>query len=323
MLHLDFAGAPEDDDDFDRWLVEQALGRRQASLGRRASADVAATGEIYLELLDMELESTDAILDFVNRFGIMGVGHAGYSLFFELPGFEEHILPELKSSWPHGSPWVALPLRDRYRTRASAETLTEFRLAARCIRDLVRAWRNVQAGRDQIEASIDWEAITLSEWVARTAPQAEAVPEEPLEETMLEKPLEDSGPWRVISVVEGSIERDPFSAVLELLERMLNAGLAPFHPRLVASEAESPGLHGFFAGVPLYAICCLELFNHIAEHATYRYCANETCRRIFVRQSGRADAGQHRTRGVKYCSSHCARAQAQRNHRARQRRSRS
>ncbi|MET9503555.1 hypothetical protein ABZY42_17815 [Streptomyces sp. NPDC006622] len=53
--------------------------------------------------------------------------------------------------------------------------------------------------------------------------------------------------------------------------------------------------------------------NHLAEDATIREWANETCRRSFVRQRGRAAYGQNRTSGIKYCT----RAQAQREHRRR------
>ncbi len=96
----------------------------------------------------------------------------------------------------------------------------------------------------------------------------------------------------------------------------LPRGLAWIHPEVVVEET-SPALEigrlDFFA----FDICCLELFNHIAERAYYRRCANETCGRLFVRQEGRAVHGQHRTRGVKYCSPECARAQAQRAYRRR------
>ena len=72
----------------------------------------------------------------------------------------------------------------------------------------------------------------------------------------------------------------------------------------------------------LYSILCLELFNHMAEASEYRVCANETCGRFFVRQSGRALHGQHRSKGVKYCSAECAKAQAQRQYRRRNRKRR-
>lgn len=67
----------------------------------------------------------------------------------------------------------------------------------------------------------------------------------------------------------------------------------------------------------MFEICCLELFNHMVEQAAYRKCTNETCGRFFVRQRGRALHGQHRTRGVKYCSAGCAKMQASREYRRR------
>ena len=109
------------------------------------------------------------------------------------------------------------------------------------------------------------------------------------------------------------------------LSRGTQSGLAPFRPSIVFVDGDDesvttgphPG-HLRRDGIPLYAILCLELFNHIAEHApVYKTCQNETCGRLFVRQSRRALHRQHRTQGVKFCSSECARAQAQRQYRRR------
>lgn len=93
---------------------------------------------------------------------------------------------------------------------------------------------------------------------------------------------------------------------LALLERQLSVGLGLFHPQL----GEPPE-------VTLYDACCLQLYGHIVEEERYRVCHNETCGRLFVQQSGRSEKGGHRSAGVKYCSAHCARAQAQRAYRRR------
>jgi hypothetical protein len=67
----------------------------------------------------------------------------------------------------------------------------------------------------------------------------------------------------------------------------------------------------------IYSVAFLQLYNHLVEGAFVRHCANENCQQHFVRQRGRAEYGQHRTTGVKYCSRECARAQAQRSLRRR------
>jgi hypothetical protein len=114
-------------------------------------------------------------------------------------------------------------------------------------------------------------------------------------------------------VPQDGTEELPWEAgqTFNFLRTALNYGLQAFTPALLDGD-EQP-----FPDYSLYQLCCLELFNHIVESAPYRHCENETCGRLFVRQSGRSAHGQHRTRGVKYCSASCARAQAQRQYRRR------
>ena len=64
---------------------------------------------------------------------------------------------------------------------------------------------------------------------------------------------------------------------------------------------------------------CLQLLQLMHDELPVRECANERCDQFFVRQRGRSNHGQYRTRGTKYCSGECANAQAQRQSRRRKR----
>lgn len=85
----------------------------------------------------------------------------------------------------------------------------------------------------------------------------------------------------------------------------LNAGLRVSHARVNHPLVEEEG-------ATLFGASCVQLYNHILEGARYKVCMNESCAQIFVRQQGRAAKDQRKSEGVKYCSSKCARAQAQR-----------
>jgi hypothetical protein len=94
------------------------------------------------------------------------------------------------------------------------------------------------------------------------------------------------------------------TAVADLADH-LNPALVAFHMRLEPRGATTPLVN-------VYRAACLQFANHITDGAPYGHCANETCGRLFSRQRGRGESDQHRTKGVRYCSATCARAQAQR-----------
>jgi hypothetical protein len=96
-----------------------------------------------------------------------------------------------------------------------------------------------------------------------------------------------------------------------------NLALRDFHVRVSVNDNDPEfsigGVHP-----TVYTVAWLQLANDLAEDLPYRTCQNETCSRLFVRQRGRAQY-QHRAEGVIYCSASCARAQAQREYRRRNR----
>jgi hypothetical protein len=70
----------------------------------------------------------------------------------------------------------------------------------------------------------------------------------------------------------------------------------------------------------LESILGLQMYRHLAAEDVYLRCENEPCGRLFVHQRGRAKHDQYRGIGVKYCSKNCAKAQAERERRRRNRR---
>ena len=67
----------------------------------------------------------------------------------------------------------------------------------------------------------------------------------------------------------------------------------------------------------LLDVLVIQLFNDVADEVTYKTCANESCRGLFVNQIDRKVKRRSRTNGARYCSPRCSRAQAQRNYRLR------
>lgn len=243
------------------------------------------SGEIYLRLVAVDLDDAEEILRFVNEFSILGL----YDTFHSWRSFAM-------------SPEVERGIRaSRRRARAilipgfdysDHETLDEFRIGATLLRDGLTAWKFL---RGEVAAEdVRWESLYF----------------------------------------EKRGEVDPYVLVhaQDYLAMFFDIGLIPFHPTVYIAHDASVGSfdervsiqHGSVhsmpsRGMPLFPTCCLELYNHIVQQAKFLTCANETCGRLFVRQSGRAKYGQHRMAGVMYCSAQCAKAQAQRMYRRRKR----
>jgi hypothetical protein len=67
-----------------------------------------------------------------------------------------------------------------------------------------------------------------------------------------------------------------------------------------------------------YTVTALQIANDLLRETPLRTCASETCPNRFTRQRGRSQYGEYRLQGeVKYCSSQCARNQAERERRRR------
>jgi hypothetical protein len=235
--------------------------------------------EVYLEVAALDLEDVEAITGFVDRFEPLGMWHGRTDSDAGYLGLRLGVRREKVLE-------SSLLERRLGHTRSDsrflyAESINDFRFGASSLRDLAAAWRWVNEG---IEPD-GWACPAWDE-----TPDLDGPP----------KTKREAATFLSWGVCEG-------------LERLDLPDL------LVTDEDEEPDLAVISADLPLYCICCLELYNHIIERLPFKQCANETCGRLFVRQRGRAQHGQHRAIGVKYCSYECARAQAQREHRRRKR----
>jgi hypothetical protein len=88
-----------------------------------------------------------------------------------------------------------------------------------------------------------------------------------------------------------------------------NSALQAFHVQVDIQPQIRPA--------SLYSVAMLQMINDLAAGGSVRRCANEACRRPFLKQRGRSEYGGHRLHGVKYCNASCAQAQYQREKRRR------
>ena len=99
----------------------------------------------------------------------------------------------------------------------------------------------------------------------------------------------------------------------------INGGLEAFHPRVFPSSADGPTSAIAVRQPCLHDVLCLMIYNDVAAGAPYRRCQNEACGGRFRVKEGGAKYGQHRSKGVRYCSDSCQQAQKAREYRRRQR----
>jgi hypothetical protein len=243
-------------------------------------------GEVYLRLLTVDLDDEVSMLTFVSHWGTLGVRFTQDPVTgerVERPDYSHLLGPAASRERIEAE--IAEDLRRSVETAQQEfddyfveETLDEFRFGAWLIHDLTSAWRLLR-GEDPPQR-----------WLSKR-----------------HRP---------------GYEPNTTDIAAEFLLTDLSPLLAPFSPQL-ASVDELAGGRGprttgpYHEGASLLQGMGLELYNHICEQTGYKACANEACGRLFVRHEGRAKAGQYRTSGVKYCSSSCARAQAQRAYRRR------
>lgn len=272
--------------------------------GRRATGSDVPAGEIYLRLAEIDLRDPAQICDFANTYDKLNVHEA--SLWN--PSFHLTVTPEeaqeistarerMGSILVHEQPDGFSNPAEAARSDFDSESVEGFRIAAAVLRDALYAWRFLRGEIDFDEH--EWESGEYR----RT--------------------------WKYAKGKTRKEQRTQFQVTaIDVLTDLFDSALHPFHPG-VTFDHTTLGSRGSTAielvasherqALDLYPICALELYKHIVEDTDYSVCQNETCGRLFVRQQGRAQYGQHRTRGVLYCTNSCARAQAQRAYRRRER----
>lgn len=293
-------------------FVSKGERSRPVGSSRFGKDSEAPFDEIYLRLFALDLDREDTVLEFVNEFGLIhiyephetdpwrvsgAIARPPYPVLSAYPGFDGlddyDLVPELLAAAQAARSEV-VDLREVEIGRVGAPaTIHEFRWAARCMRDLVRAYRSLSEGRPATDFTWDNPLVQYDADAQRRG--------------------SDRAFWLTAGL-----------EIQEFVSDTLGLGLAGYAPRLTFREDLWPArprdwAEQFGANADPWSVCCLELFNHITEGILLKDCANETCGRPFARQTGRAMHGQRRRSGVRYCSHACARAQAQRQYQRRSR----
>ena len=173
--------------------------------------------------------------------------------------------------------------------------------------------------KEEIRVHIETAQYAIRTWLALQSPNSYEALEELVAPELSDEAYEH---FKKHSSPGGNKSRERFKELVLAvrmadLDFILNAALSVISVGIVRDPfGEASGLPGYHT---VYSSSFLQLYNHMAEEATVRHCANEPCGRPFVRQRGRARFEQHRTEGIMYCTRECARAQAQRELRRRRR----
>ena len=103
----------------------------------------------------------------------------------------------------------------------------------------------------------------------------------------------------------------------------VNAALWPFRMHVLPRPGDTSGLALQLPQPNLYNVAVLQLVTYLSDETPVQRCANDRCRRLFTiqRTSGKRRRFENTSHaiGVRYCSHLCAKAQAERERRARRR----
>lgn len=265
----------------DDGFLERDLTGPRPKRGQHGHA-VEVPDELYLrELRELRLDDWQDVERFVNDYGILG--SEGWS---DLPAPRGAERAEAAGEAAFVLPSLRARLKGRYDRYLSKRGLSQrplglshvddFAVYARLLRDLVRIVEANQGLLTLDEVERQWE----DEWVAPDV-------------------------WRAGGMREAMV----------FVSECLSLAMHPyFYARVEIRDTDRPE-HDLAAPSPgLYPVLCLQLWNHLAEQATYRVCECG-CGALFVRQRGRSVYDQYRKTGVLYATVQCARRAAVRSYR--------